>query len=101
MIGMLFGIIAKLNTVMARLTEARAGYLDSLQYYTQSRAGYLDLLNSNLNAQVSSRLGSIKSIQRGTIFLPNGNATGTATITSVNVAASLLSHLGTTDGGSA
>jgi hypothetical protein len=38
--------------------------------------------------------GGIKSIQRGTISITSPNSTATATVTSVNTAKSLLTHLG-------
>jgi hypothetical protein len=38
--------------------------------------------------------GGIKSIQRGTIVINTGAASATATVTSVNTAKSLLTHLG-------
>lgn len=103
MLGFLAGLPGQLATLTSRLTSARATKLDNLDAavsstapastalssatWTGTKAGYID-------AAVSSRLGSIKSIQRGFVNVGAGATSGTATITAVNPAKSILTHLG-------
>ena len=58
--------------------------------YTAARAALID----RLDAAVSTRLGSIKSIQTGEITMVGGVGQATATLTSVVVAKSIVLHLG-------
>ncbi len=71
-------MIDALSVLLSRLTAARAAVLD---------------------AAISSRLTSIKSIQYGTITLPNTATAGTATatITSVDTTKAMLFWLGQTE----
>lgn len=86
MIGLLASIKSGVTTLTSRLTSTRAGYLD------------------NLDAAVSTRLGSIKSIQRDTIAVVlsgvGGHYSGSNTdaISSVNTAKSIVILLGFTPG---
>ena len=57
-----------------------------------------DSIADRLDAKVSSRMGSIKSIQRGTISLSSTVASAIATITAVDTAKALLTYLGTRAG---
>ncbi len=65
-------MIDVLSVLLSRLTAARAAFLD---------------------AAISSRLGSIKSIQTGAVSMTN-TTSATATITSVNTAKAIFSLLG-------
>lgn len=61
-------------------------------------AGIQSNLDTNLNATVTSRLGAIAGIDRGTISLNlSAGATAPATIGSVTLARSILTPLGVTD----
>jgi hypothetical protein len=64
-------LLAKLGDVLARLSTTRAANLD------------------NIDTTVTSRLGSIKTLQKGTLTY-----NGTATITSVTTAKSILTYDG-------
>lgn len=125
---MLAPIFNSIATLLSRLSAARAGYLDNLNqfagsYFTASRGAKLDNLDaaitsravattalSNatwtdtkaayLDAAISSRMGGIKGIQRGTVTIANDATSGTATITSVTTSKSELRMLGQSGGAS-
>lgn len=60
-----------------------------MAYDTDRRLNYLD-------DEVTSRLGAINATGRGTISISDAATTGTATITAVNVARTMLRHMGAT-----
>lgn len=66
------------------------------QGYTTARATKVD----SLDAAVTSRLGAIVGIDRGTILVntSSGSLTNTATVGAVNTSRAVLSHLGHTIG---
>lgn len=79
MIGLLASIKSGISTLTGRLTSGRATALD------------------NLDAAMTTRLGSIKSIARGTISVTtdgNGVGNNTATISSVTTSKSIIIPLG-------
>ena len=81
MIGLLASIKSGVTTLTGRLTSGRATALD------------------NLDAAITTRLGSIKSIQRGSITVTHsgaGSTSNTATITSVTTSKSVILKLGHT-----
>ena len=80
MIGLLASIKSGITTLTGRLTSGRATALD------------------NLDAAVTTRLGSIKSVQRGTIVvtLSSGAGSNTASIASVTTSKSIIECLGVT-----
>jgi len=101
----------KLDTLEARLGSVWAAKLDtaissraaadtavSTANYTSGRATKVDFLD----ALISSRMASIKSIRRGTITINSGNSSGTATLSpAVDLAKTLLIPLGSATPGSA
>jgi hypothetical protein len=58
-----------------------------------------DIHLNRIDDEVTSRLGAIAGIDRGTITLL-GTTTGTATVTAVNTGRSILHHLGQVAGAS-
>lgn len=97
MIDVLAGLVKPICDIAALLTTTWAAKLDALAdtRLTSARATKLD----SIDAAVSSRLGSIKSVQRGTISVSMAAggvvaATATATITSVNTARTSIQMLG-------
>lgn len=83
MIGLLASIKSGITTLTGRLTSGRATALD------------------NLDAAVTTRLGSIKSIQRNTIVIAvtAGTGSNTASISSVTTSKSIITNLGATQDG--
>lgn len=86
---------AKLDTLHTAYTAARAGYLDKLNLtgkavddavWTATKAGYLDMAISGVCR--------IKSIQKVDVSINNTMASGTATITAVNTAKTIIVSLG-------
>jgi hypothetical protein len=77
-------------------------WLQELRYLARRAlpTGTSGSVADRLDAKVSSRKGSIKSVQRGTIELAGGqspgNASATATITAVDTAKSEIHFLGAT-----
>lgn len=112
MSAFLFGVPGKLKTLLDRLTATRAGYLDRIDATVSSRAPASTALDSSvwtgtkagyLDAAVTSRLGSIKAIYKGTISVTTSGSSptaggGTATITAVVDAKTLIFNLGVNDG---
>lgn len=99
MIDFLLGVPGKLKAISDYLTTnwttTRAAKLDYLTanvavastaldstVWTSTKAGYVD-------AAISGRLGSIKTLNRGQITIASGTASNTATITAVNTAKSI------------
>lgn len=83
---------AAANSIGARIdaaisSRAAAATAVSNADYTAARAALLD-------AAITGRLGKINSIQEGTVQVAADVSTGTATITSVAVARSILLRLG-------
>jgi hypothetical protein len=110
MIDFLLGVPGKLKAIADYLTthwtSARAAKLDFLTAnvavastsvsnldYTSAKAAFLD-------AAISGRLGSIKSIQSGSISMAGGATTANATISSVNLTRSILLFGGCTSNAS-
>lgn len=110
--GLIAAIQKVVNDLRADYTTARAGKLDNIDATTSSRAAASTALSSAtwtgakagyIDAAISGRLGSIKSIQTatGSFSLPGaGNTNGqTITITSVATAKTILIPLGAYSGG--
>jgi len=57
---------------------------------TSTRIAKID----QLDATISSRMGGVKSIQRGTVVIAQNGLTGTATLTAVTLGKSILTVLG-------
>lgn len=93
-----FGLITSVFPAATDYTAARAALIDRLALLQAGGAGELTIaraaLLTNLDATISGRLGSIKSIQAGTINIPVAATTNTATITAVVLAKTFLLHLG-------
>ena len=102
MIDFLLGVPGKVTSIYNFLTTnwtaTRAAKVDYLTAnvavastavsnvdYTSGRAANLD----NLDALVSTRMGSIKNIYTGAFTIPNASGNATATITAVNLAKTL------------
>lgn len=92
----LLGLPGKLKTVLDRLTSTRAGYLDNLATsltnttWTDAKAGFLD-------AAITTRMSSIKSIRRGSVSVSFTSGGGSATVTlspSVDVDKTLVFYMG-------
>jgi len=77
------------NLDAAISTRAAAATAVSSANWTTARAGYLEKLNATAGI-----LGTIKSVQYGTVTANSGSASGTATITAVNTAKAMLFFLG-------
>lgn len=80
MIPILIPLLARVNTLLTRLSSTRAGNLD-----------YLDAAISDISP--------IRSIQHGSIAISNGASSNTATITAVTTAKTQLAFLGVRHGG--
>jgi hypothetical protein len=86
------GRAAKLDNLDAAIsTRAPSATALSTATWTAARAGYLNLLNSYLNATISSRAAT-PSVQRGQTGL-TGTSTS-VTISSVTLSKSFVSYLG-------
>lgn len=98
----LLGLPGRVKTLLDRLTSTRAGYLDNLDAaistraaassalstatWTSTKAGYLD-------AAVTSRMGSIKTLSYDSIDVTlsgNSSASNTKTITSVDTSKTVV-----------
>jgi hypothetical protein len=102
MMPVLLGVPGKLKTLLDRLTATRAGYLDKLNItgnvassaevakassWTSALATELDGLAPSIAAIPTTPINAITAIS---IAITAGNATGTQTITAVNLAKSIV-----------
>ena len=112
MIDFLLGVPGKLKTVIDHLqtylSSTRCAKIDNLDTPLTSRAPASTALSTatwtptkagHIDAAITSRMASIKAIYRGTITVPFGAVSATATITSVDTAKSLIFNLGAQNDG--
>lgn len=86
-LGRATAVASSTGNAHARLVELLTNRL------TTTRASNID----NLDAAISGRLGSIKTMQRGKISLAASTGSGTATITSVTTSKARIFKLGSSN----
>lgn len=106
MMELLAGVPGKLKALADRLTAARAANLDRLDADVSTRAPASSALSrmvwTDAKAALLDNLGNltsapsrIKTIQRGTIYIPGGNTFSTVSLPiAVNPNKAVVSHLG-------
>jgi hypothetical protein len=108
MLPVLLGVPGKLKTLLDRWTQAKADYLNgyisncaqassavSNAYYTNARGGYLEYLNIGGNVASAASVAAIPTtpinrIQAVSVYIGNSSLSGTATITAVTVAKTII-----------